>query len=140
MRKVWLMRNTFLCVALLGLAGSANALELTLTGPTGQPLPLAMVTLKAERPLRAAGSDNGYPPERSEQRISEEITAFSCTDGRLKVDYPEAVPLNLRGRAPGYQDLNQSGVAADAQLSLSLTVETDPAALAAQHPANPWAP
>jgi len=132
------MRNTFLCVALLGLAGSANALELTLTGPTGQPLPLAMVTLKAERPLRAAGSDNGYPPERSEQRISEEITAFSGTDGRLKVDYPEAVPLNLRVRAPGYQDLNQSGVAADAQLSLSLTVETDPAALAAQQPANAW--
>ena len=132
------MRKTFFSIALLGAASTASALELTLSDPSGQPLPLAMVTLKAERPLRAAGTDNGYPPERSEQRISSEITGFTGPDGRLNVDYPEAVALNLRVRVPGYQDLNQTGVAADAQLNLQLKAETDVAALAAQQPANAW--
>ena len=132
------MRKLLCALTLSGLAGPVAALELRVSGVAGQALGQAMVTLKAERPWRAAGSDNGYPPERSEQRISAEITGFTGPDGRLQVDYPEAVPLNLRVRVPGYQDLVQTGVAADAQLSLTLKAETDVAALAAQQPANAW--
>lgn len=132
------MRNAVVVLALTALALPAQALQVSIRDAAGLPLPLAMLTLKAERPLRAAGDDNGYPTERTQQRISPEITAFAGPDGRVQIDYPEAVPLNLRVRVPGYQDLVQTGVSADAVLELRLTAETDPAALAAQQPANAW--
>ena len=132
------MRKVFFALTLGSLAVPASALDLHISGPSGQALALAMVTLKAERPLRAAGDDNGYPTERTEQRISPEITGFAGPDGRLQISYPEAVLLNVRVRVPGYQDLSQAGVAADAQLHLSLKAESDATALAAQQPANAW--
>jgi virginiamycin B lyase len=132
------MRNAVVALALTALALPAHALQVSIRDAAGLPLPQAMLTLKAERPLRAAGDDNGYPAERTQQRISPEITAFAGADGRVQVDYPEAVPLNLRVRVPGYQDLTQTGVSADATLELRLKAETDPAALAAQQPANAW--
>ena len=132
------MRKLICALALSSLAAPAAALQLTVRSADGQVLPLAMVTLKAERPLRAAGDDNGYPRERSEQRISPEISAFAGADGRIQIDYPESVPLNLRVRLGGYKDLLQTGVASDASLELQLVAETDPAALAAQQPANAW--
>lgn len=132
------MRNCLLAFSCALLSLPLSALELQISNTAGEPLPLAMVTLKAERPLRAAGSDNGYPPQRTEQRISAEISAFAGKNGQLQIDYPEPVALNLRVRLPGYQDLTQTGVAADANLALVLQAETDPAALAAQQPANAW--
>ena len=132
------MRNCLLAFGCALLSLPLSALELQISNTAGEPLPLAMVTLKAERPLRAAGSDNGYPPQRTEQRISAEISAFAGKNGQLQIDYPEPVALNLRVRLPGYQDLTQTGVAADANLALVLQAETDPAALAAQQPANAW--
>jgi streptogramin lyase len=132
------MRKLICALALSSLAAPAAALQLTVRSADGQALPLAMVTLKAERPLRAAGDDNGYPRERSEQRISPEISAFAGADGRIQIDYPESVPLNLRVRLGGYKDLLQTAVASDASLELQLVAETDPAALAAQQPANAW--
>jgi streptogramin lyase len=99
---------------------------------------LAMVTVKAERPLRAAADDNGYPRENTEQRISPEITGFTGPDGQLNVTYPEPGSVNLRVRVPGYKDLQQAAVASDANLTLTLEPETDVAALAAQQPANAW--
>lgn len=132
------MRKLICVLALSSLAAPAAALQLTIRNADGQALPLAMVTLKAERPLRAAGDDNGYPRERSEQRISPEISAFAGADGRIQIDYPESVPLNLRVRLAGYKDLLQTAVASDASLELQLLAETDPAALAAQQPANAW--
>ena len=71
------MRNAVVALALTAAALPAQALQVSIRDAAGQPLPLAMITLKAERPLRAAGDDNGYPRERSEQRISPEITAFA---------------------------------------------------------------
>ncbi|MVW74177.1 Vgb family protein [Pseudomonas xionganensis] len=132
------MRNTLLSLTLLAVSLPAGALQLQISDAGGQPLAQAMVSLKAERPWRAAGDDNGYPRERSEQRISPEITGFSGADGRLQIDYAEPVSLNLRVRVPGYRDLQQNGVAHDAVLTLRLQAETDPAALAAQQPANAW--
>lgn len=132
------MRNCLLAFSCALLSLPLSALELQISNTAGEPLPLAMVTLNAERPLRAAGSDNGYPPQRTEQRISAEISAFAGKNGQLQIDYPEPVALNLRVRLPGYQDLTQTGVAADANLALVLQAETDPAALAAQQPANAW--
>ena len=132
------MRNTLLSLTLLAVSLPAGALQLQISDAGGQPLAQAMVSLKAERPWRAAGDDNGYPRERSEQRISPEITGFSGADGRLQIDYAEPVSLNLRVRVPGYRDLQQNGVAHDAVLDLRLQAETDPAALAAQQPANAW--
>ena len=132
------MRKCLLSLALLAIAAPASALDLTITSTDGKPLALAMVTLKAERPLRAAGDDNGYPREGTEQRISPEITGFAGPDGQLNISYPEQGSLNLRVRIPGYKDLHQVGVASDARLELKLEAETDVAALAAQQPANAW--
>lgn len=132
------MYKWLLSLAVLGVATPAAALEMTISNARGQPLPLAMVTLKAERPLRAAGDDNGYPRERTEQRISPEITGFTGPDGRLQIDFPEAGAVNLRVRVIGYKDLQQSAVANAASLSLTLEAETDVALLAAQQPANAW--
>ncbi|MBP8186005.1 MAG: hypothetical protein KAX95_08980, partial [Pseudomonas sp.] len=132
------MRKCLLALGLCSLATPLSALQLSITDHAGQALPLAMVTLKAERPWRAGGDDNGYPRERSEQRISPEISAFAGADGRIQIDYPEPVPLNLRVRLGGYKDLLQTAVASDANLELRLVAETDPAALAAQQPANAW--
>lgn len=132
------MRNTVVAIVLTALALPAHALQVSIRDAAGAPLPQAMLTLKAERPLRAGGDDNGYPAERTEQRISPEITAFAGADGRVQVDYPEAVPVNLRVRLPGYKDLQKIAVASAASLTLQLEVETDPAALAAQQPANAW--
>ena len=132
------MRKSFLSLALLAVSAPAAALDLQITDATGQPLALAMVTVKAERPLRAAGDDNGYPRERTEQRISPEITGFAGPDGQLNIVYPELGSVNLRVRVPGYKDLQQTAVANDASLTLTLETETDVAALAAQQPANAW--
>lgn len=132
------MPKSIVTLLLLAISLPAGALQLQISDADGQPLAQAMVSLKAERPWRAAGDDNGYPRERSEQRISPEITGFSGADGRLQIDYAEPVSLNLRVRVPGYRDLQQSGVAHDAVLDLRLQAETDPAALAAQQPANAW--
>lgn len=132
------MLKSLPALLLLALAAPASALDLTVSGPDGKPLPLAMVTIKAERPFRAAGDDNGYPHERTEQRISPEITGFAGPDGQLNIAYPEPGALNLRVRVPGYRDLLKTAVASDARLDLQLEPETDPAALAAQQPANAW--
>lgn len=132
------MRNTLCAFILTAVALPAQALQLHIHDEAGQPLPMAMLSIKAERPWRAAGDDNGYPHERSEQRISPEITAFAGQDGRVQIDYPENVTLKLRVRLPGYRDLSLSGIASDAHLELALQAETDPAALAAQQPAHAW--
>ena len=132
------MRKSLFSLALLAIAVPASALDLTITAADGKPLALAMVTAKAERPLRAAADDNGYPRERTEQRISPEITGFAGPDGQLNITYPESGLLNLRVRVPGYKDLQQTGVASNARLELKLEPETEVAALAAQQPANAW--
>ncbi|MBF7728798.1 Vgb family protein [Pseudomonas sp. N040] len=132
------MRKSLLSLALLAITAPASALDLTITAADGKPLALAMVTVKAERPLRAAADDNGYPRERTEQRISPEITGFAGPDGQLHITYPEPGSLNLRVRVPGYKDLQQTAVASNARLELKLEAETDVAALAAQQPANAW--
>ena len=132
------MRKSFLTLALLAVTAPAAALDMTIQGPQGQPMPLAMVTLKAERPLRAAGDDNGYPRPGTEQRISPEITGFTGPDGRLQIVYPEPGLVNLRVRVIGYKDLAQTALANDASVTLTLEPETDVTVLAAQQPANAW--
>ena len=66
------MRNAVVALALTALALPAQALQVRIRDAAGLPLPLAMLTLKADRPLRAAADDNGYPTERTQQRISPE--------------------------------------------------------------------
>ena len=55
------MRNAVVALALMAAALPAQALQVSIRDAAGAPLPLAMLTLKAERPLRAAGDDNFWP-------------------------------------------------------------------------------
>ncbi len=87
----------------------------------GAPIAGAMVTVAYGDPIRAA-------------------TVFSGDDGRFALP-PQTLPdrYTVRARRIGWRDLRRTGVGLDAlPLDLVLERETDPAAVAAQLPANRW--
>jgi virginiamycin B lyase len=89
----------------------------------GTPIVGALVTVAYGDPIRAA-------------------TVFSGADGRFALPALGAPgPYTVRVRRIGWRDLRQTGVeppTGGAPLALVLERETDPAALAAQLPANRW--
>ena len=97
----------------------------TVSGAAGAPIAGAMVTVSYGDPIRAA-------------------TVFTSDGGGFELPpLASAGPFTVRVRRIGWRDLRQTGVApraAGAALRLELTLEpeTDPAALAAQLPANRW--
>jgi len=95
------------------------------TAAAGAPIAGAMVTLAYGEPARAA-------------------TVFTSEQGRFELPpVASAGPFAVRVRRTGWRDHGRTGVAPAAgsarlDLELVLEPETDPAALAAQLPANRW--
>jgi streptogramin lyase len=70
---------------------------------------------------------------------SHAVTVFSAPDGGYRVPVPDGPgALFLRVRRIGFRDLRIDAPSAGAARALRLDRETDPAALAAQLPANQW--
>jgi len=65
------------------------------------------------------------------------LTVFSDADGSFQTPDLGAGPFSLRARRIGWRDLEIDDVT-DRELPLVMTRETDPAAVAAQLPANRW--
>ena len=114
-------RLTILTTALiLALASPASAarFEGAVTTEDGAAVPGAMVTFTHGEPRHA-------------------ITVFSQEDGGFASPELPAASYSVRVRRIGWQDLRLTDVA-PGSLDLKLVRETDPAALAAQLPANVW--
>jgi virginiamycin B lyase len=125
-----------LALGLLTLALPAQALSVRVVDAQGKPLTSVMVSLTPQEAAKVDTSDNGYAQSGKPQRAIFESHRF--TNGQGQVDLPEsAVPWKLRLRKPGFQD-----VLIDAKdfkgKALTLPLETDPLALAAQKPSNVW--
>jgi streptogramin lyase len=111
-------------VAILSLPLAAQAasapLEGSVRGPDGAPVVGAMVTLRQGDPAHA-------------------ITVWSDETGRFQlVPAEDTGPAQLRVRRIGWKDLQVDAPGAGARLELVLEPERDPAAVAAQLPANRW--
>ena len=122
--------------ALAVLIGSnAVAVPVTVRDPEGKPIATVMVSRQPVKPAAVDTSDNGYPASGKPQQAFIELARF--TDAAGKADIPPADhPWKIRLRRPGYQDLTVPSNALDKPLVMK--PETDPAALAAQQPANAW--
>lgn len=130
-------RAAALCATLAGLlALPASALTVTVQDPAGKPVPTVMVSRQPVSPAVVDTSDNGYPASGKLQQSSVELARF--TDAQGQADIPPAEhPWKIRLRKPGYQDLTVPASAIGTQ-PLVMLPERDPAALAAQQPANAW--
>lgn len=118
------------------LSWSAQAVPITVTDTAGKPLPTVMVS---RQPVAAAAvdtSDNGYPSNGKRQQAYIEVARFTDKLGRTDIPAAEH-PWKIRLRKPGYQDLTVPSTALGSK-ALVMAVETDPAALADQQPANAW--
>ncbi len=122
--------------ALAVLIGSnAVAVPVTVRDPEGKPIATVMVSRQPVKPAAVDTSDNGYPASGKPQQAFIELARF--TDASGQTDIPAADhPWKIRLRRPGYQDLTVLSNALDKPLVMK--PETDPAALAAQQPANAW--
>ena len=86
----------------------------------GQPVAGAMVSVSRGRPAHV-------------------VTVFSGVDGSYRAPLPDDPgAATLRVRRIGFRDLHVDALPADPVSTLQLERETDPAALAAQLPANHW--
>ena len=121
-----LLRIVSVVAASIGilLASHAGADESLLSGrivdPNGNPVAGAMVSVARGAPAHA-------------------ITVFSAADGSFQASLPDARgAATLRVRRIGFRDLHADAPPGDRVSALQLEPETDPAALAAQLPANHW--
>lgn len=122
--------------ALALLAAPAGAVTVTVKDPAGQLLPTVMVSRQPVAPAAVDTSDNGYPASGKPQQAYVELARF--TDARGHAEIPPADhPWKIRLRKPGYQDLTVEA-ATLGNKALVMAPENDPAALAAQQPANAW--
>ena len=123
-------------VATALLASPAGAVPITVKDPEGKPVPTVMVSRQPVKPAVVDTSDNGYPASGRPQQAYIELARF--TDAQGHADIPPAEhPWKIRLRKPGYQDLTV--MASDLSgKALVMAPEHDPAALAAQQPANAW--
>jgi streptogramin lyase len=123
------LRDRLAALALVLAAAAPAAAEVAVAGRVrgadGAPIAGAMVTVSYGDPIRAA-------------------TVFSSDGGRFELPrLPAPGPYTVRVRRIGWRDLRETGVApppgrSELALDLALERETDPAALAAQLPANRW--
>ena len=113
--------GSILAVALLPTVASAVSFRGRVKSPDGTPIVGARVTVRAGDPAH-------------------DVTVFSDRAGRYAT--PRLVspgPYDVRVRRIGWQDLQLAGrEAPPGPLDLTLSRETDPAAVAAQLPANRW--
>jgi len=117
-------------------AGRAGAVVLTVTGPDGKPIPTVMVSRQPIKPAVVDSSDHGYPASGKPQQAYVELARFTDASGRAELPAADHA-WKVRLRKPGYQDRSVSASELGTQ-PLVLTPERDPAALAAQQPANAW--
>jgi len=123
----------FALAVLIG--GNALAVPVTVRDPGGKPIATVMVSRQPVKPAEVDTSDNGYPASGKPQQAFIELARF--TDAAGQTDIPPADHAwKIRLRRPGYQDLTVASDALDKPLVMK--PETDPAALAAQQPANAW--
>ncbi|MBW7850640.1 MAG: hypothetical protein H3C38_09110 [Rhodospirillales bacterium] len=106
-------------------AAAARDLAVEVRDATGAPLPLAMVTVRAER--------------RVDGVALAERTAFTGPDGRARLSDVDDAPVSVRVRKPDHRDAVASVDAEAANLSLTVERETDARAIAEARPANAWA-
>ncbi len=133
------MRTTFAFAVFMIFAGApASAVTVSVQNRRAQKLAGVMVTVKAEKPRTAATTDNGYPPERSPQMISPEITGFTGADGNVDLPYAASAQVQIRVRRTGYKDAMKNSVGSTGGLRLTMEFETDPALRAAQETSNYW--
>jgi streptogramin lyase len=102
-------------------ASAGGVIEGRVQGPGGDPVVGALVTFRRGDPIRLT-------------------TVYSDAEGRFRSPaLDDGETLTLRVRRIGWQDLEETLAApGDAALELTLEPEADPAALAAQLPANRW--
>ncbi|HSJ96876.1 MAG TPA: carboxypeptidase-like regulatory domain-containing protein, partial [Myxococcota bacterium] len=100
---------------------------------TGAPVAGAMVTASRAQSAGDAEADpDGAPPRHA-------ITVFSAEAGDFSLPLPAGeAPLAVRARRIGWADARREDVDPRRPLALRLARERDPAALAAQLPANRW--
>jgi virginiamycin B lyase len=130
-----------------GLLGIAVLLGLSIVSPTGQ-IPKAAAAEGAEAaPLSGSVRDfAGAPVAGAMVTISHgspfhSVTAFSNDDGRFRMAAPGAADeYSVRVRRTGWKDLQLVEQRPDPNRSFDLRIEreSDPAAVAAQLPANRW--
>ena len=127
---------SLLLLLAMGLGSSpAQAAAITVQDVHGQPLPTVMVSRQPVKPAKVDASDNGYPASGQPQQAFFELARF--TDAQGQADMPPADhPWQIRLRKHGYKD--QTVDSTKLGQALVMQAETDPAALAAQQPANAW--
>jgi len=113
-----------LAAVVVGLTAAAASAESLLGGTvldaTGAPVAGAMVSVSRGDPAHA-------------------VTVFSASDGAFAAPLPDDPgAIALRVRRIGYRDLRVEAPDAESVSALRLEPESDPAALAAQLPANHW--
>lgn len=127
-KAVDVTRHMVVAGVVLSALGMSNALarEITISvvDQAGQPVPLVMVTAKAQDPEMFAGLS--MPQE----------TAFTSKNGVVRIDVPDKGAVSLRLRKYGFQD-EESDTKAE-NVSLVIKRETDVEALAESIPANAW--
>jgi virginiamycin B lyase len=105
-------------IVLLPALAAAEAFSGKVTGADGNPIDGALVTFS-----------HGSPPHT--------VTVFSDPDGSFRTRELGEGPWSVRARRIGWQDLETSEFDAG-ELALVMNREEDPAAVAAQLPANRW--
>jgi streptogramin lyase len=131
----WMRLATAVATSCLLLTDAA-ALTISVSDPTGKPLPTVMVSRQPVKTATVDTSDNGYPAHGKTQQAYVELARF--TDAHGRVDIPAADHAwQIRLRKPGFQDVTVAS-ADVGKKALVMSPETDLAALAAQQPANAW--
>src|SRR5450830_293585 len=118
------------------LLANAQALPISVTDPSGKPLATVMVSRQPIKPAVVDTSDNGYAASGKPQQAWFEMARFTDAAGRADLPADEH-PWQIRLRKPGYQD--RTIASNELGKPLVMSAENDPAALAAQQPANAWA-
>lgn len=110
---------------------------ISVTDPSGAPVPAAMVTQTAANPASRDESDNGYQQPGKPWIADVDATAFTGADGKAALPN-RAGDVNYRVRKPGYRDSVINAKDGAAPQRISLQAETDPSKLAEAKPASAW--
>ncbi|MBI5256760.1 MAG: hypothetical protein HY855_09685 [Burkholderiales bacterium] len=131
------IRTCSLFLACAAVAASAQAVTLTVTDASGQPLATAMVREVVATPRAKDTSDGGYPAPAKPFVVEVDITRFTDAAGQARWA-GRGVAVKLLVRKPGWRDATVAVAPGQATASLTLQREADPAKRAEALPANVW--
>lgn len=119
-------------VSLVSLANTVSVMD-----EQGQPLSNVMVSQTPVSGFTLDRSDSGYPPVGVSNRSNATYSLFTDENGKVSFENFNNEQVRFRIRKPGFKDqtLEEFG---GKDLGLSMQLELDPIALAAQRPANTW--